>query len=101
MRMPGWPQKRPSGLYGVRLDGFQARTLFGQRTKCGHWDALGELDVFSADHSTWTNDGTLTALAMAHARRLGLDHIWDRRKMHDDWREWVYLAIMDYLWVKI
>ncbi|ORX39447.1 hypothetical protein BD324DRAFT_332943 [Kockovaella imperatae] len=46
---------------------------------------------------TWTNDCALISLAMAQARLLGLDRIWDRRRSHDDWREWVYLAIMDHL----
>jgi len=46
--------------------------------------------------STWSNDGALACLVIGHARNLGLDRL-NSRKTHDDWREWVYLSIMDHL----
>ena len=46
---------------------------------------------------TWVDDPALVALAVAHGRILRLDRIWLGRKTNDDWREWIYLSIMEYL----
>lgn len=40
-------------------------------------------------------------MTVANARLLGLDRIWTPRKTHDDWREWIYLSIMDRLLVPL
>ncbi|WVQ78974.1 hypothetical protein IAT38_001066 [Cryptococcus sp. DSM 104549] len=53
-------------------------------------DEMRALGVFA----TWTNDTTLAGLAIAQARAMGLHH---PRRTHDDWREWIYLVIMDHL----
>lgn len=46
---------------------------------------------------TWTNDSSLASLAISNGRLQGLDRIWSAAKSHDDWREWIYLTIMDHL----
>ncbi|RXK40818.1 hypothetical protein M231_01877 [Tremella mesenterica] len=48
-------------------------------------------------YATWSNDTKLTSLTMSHARNQGLDRVLLTRASHDDWREWIYLAIMDQL----
>lgn len=47
--------------------------------------------------ATWTNDSSLASLAISNGRLQGLDRIWSAVKSHDDWREWIYLTIMDHL----
>ncbi|XAO26259.1 hypothetical protein I312_105094 [Cryptococcus bacillisporus CA1280] len=42
--------------------------------------------------ATWTNDTIYAGLAVAHGRMMGLDR---QRRTHDDWREWIYIVIMD------
>ena len=44
---------------------------------------------------SWTNDPFIVAMAVAQGRLSGLSRIWGYRKSHDDWREWIYLSIMD------
>jgi hypothetical protein len=46
---------------------------------------------------TWTNDTALGCLSLGQARMQGLDRIYTPRKSHDDWREWIYLSLMDKL----
>lgn len=45
--------------------------------------------------STWFGDLSMAGLAMSHARALGLDKIRNPRKTPEDWREWIYLSLMD------
>ncbi|WWD03957.1 hypothetical protein V865_002015 [Kwoniella europaea PYCC6329] len=47
--------------------------------------------------ATWINDPTYSAISIAQARSAGLDRLFAMRKTHDDWREWIYLVIMDHL----
>ncbi|WWD19831.1 hypothetical protein CI109_104298 [Kwoniella shandongensis] len=47
--------------------------------------------------ATWTNDHLFAGIAISQARSLGLDKIHLPRRSHDDWREWIYLVIMDHL----
>lgn len=47
---------------------------------------------------TWTNDPALACLSVGQARLLSLDRVLVRRQ-HDDWREWIYISIMDKLCV--
>ncbi|WVR09585.1 hypothetical protein IAU60_006655 [Kwoniella sp. DSM 27419] len=47
--------------------------------------------------ATWINDPTFAALAIAQARVAGVDKLFHPRRNHDDWREWIYLIIMDHL----
>jgi hypothetical protein len=49
-------------------------------------------------HRTWTNDPALACLSVGQARLLSLDRVLVRRQ-HDDWREWIYISIMDKLCV--
>lgn len=63
-------------------------------------DKVAEEDEQLLTCRAWTNDTPLVALAVAHGRTLGLDRIWSPRKTHDDWREWIYLSIMDHLQVE-
>ena len=37
----------------------------------------------------------MAAMTIAHARSLGLDKVKSGRRTHDEWREWIHLAIMD------
>jgi hypothetical protein len=46
---------------------------------------------------TWSNEPSLTCLAVGQARNLSLDRVLVRRA-HDDWREWIYISIMDKLY---
>jgi hypothetical protein len=46
---------------------------------------------------TWTSDSALGCLALGQARMQGLDKIQTPRRSHDDWREWIYLSLMDKL----
>lgn len=46
---------------------------------------------------TWTNDSALACLAIGQARMQSVDRIMAPRKSHDDWREWIYLSLMDKL----
>ena len=48
--------------------------------------------------SSWSNDPTLACLTIGHARSSGLDRIYSPRRSLDDWREWIYLTIMDQLY---
>ncbi|WWC64796.1 uncharacterized protein I303_107409 [Kwoniella dejecticola CBS 10117] len=47
--------------------------------------------------ATWINEPVYAAVAIAQARSAGLDKLNAPRKNHDDWREWIYLVIMDHL----
>ncbi|WVF67314.1 hypothetical protein IAT40_002065 [Kwoniella sp. CBS 6097] len=63
-------------------------------TEGGEWSreemrAIGVL-------ATWVNDPTYATLAVAQARLIGLDKLFHHRRTHDDWREWIYLIIMDH-----
>ncbi|OCF34257.1 hypothetical protein I316_04210 [Kwoniella heveanensis BCC8398] len=63
-------------------------------TEGGEWSreemrAIGVL-------ATWINDPTYAALAISQARLIGLDKLFHHRRTHDDWREWIYLIIMDH-----
>ncbi|KAK4683437.1 hypothetical protein P7C73_g6828, partial [Tremellales sp. Uapishka_1] len=61
-------------------------------------EEIRSLGVFAyGNDSTWTNDPSLAALAVGEAKNSGLDKISTTRKSHDDWREWIYLTIMDQL----
>lgn len=50
---------------------------------------------------TWTGDHALAALAIAEARRQGIERILTTRRSLDDWREWIYLSLMDKLYVDV
>lgn len=54
-------------------------------------EEIRALGVFA----TWVNDPSLAALAVAQARTVGLHRVFQARRTHDDWREWIYIAIMD------
>ncbi|KAK8853402.1 hypothetical protein IAR55_004108 [Kwoniella newhampshirensis] len=47
--------------------------------------------------ATWINDQSFAGLAISQARSLGLEKVHHPRRTHDDWREWIYLVIMDHL----
>ncbi|WRT70030.1 uncharacterized protein IL334_007023 [Kwoniella shivajii] len=47
--------------------------------------------------ATWINDPSYAALSIAQARLEGMDRLYQPRKNSDDWREWVYMVIMDHL----
>nr|ODN80299.1 hypothetical protein L203_05887 [Cryptococcus depauperatus CBS 7841] len=44
--------------------------------------------------ATWTNDPIYTGLAISQARAMGMQHA---KRTQDDWREWLYIIIMDNL----
>ena len=72
----------------------------GQEKKCEHWASLREWKPFPFTSSqltvrTWFGDHSMAALTMSHARGLGLDRIRGPRKTPEDWREWIYLCLMD------
>lgn len=45
-------------------------------------------------HSTWVSDSALACMTVGHARAMSLDRI-NAKRSHDDWREWIYISIMD------
>nr|XP_019010520.1 uncharacterized protein I206_04991 [Kwoniella pini CBS 10737]OCF49301.1 hypothetical protein I206_04991 [Kwoniella pini CBS 10737] len=47
--------------------------------------------------ATWINEPVYAAVSIAQARSAGLDKVFGPKKNHDDWREWIYLVIMDHL----
>ncbi|WVW86370.1 hypothetical protein I302_108415 [Kwoniella bestiolae CBS 10118] len=66
--------------------------LVGERTDWSR-EEIRSLGVLA----TWINDPTYAAVSIAQARSAGLDRLFAARKTHDDWREWIYLVIMDHL----
>ena len=47
----------------------------------------------------WSKNTTLACLAIGLARTSGLNRISSPLRTQDDWREWIYLTIMDQLYV--
>ncbi|WWC91905.1 uncharacterized protein L201_006855 [Kwoniella dendrophila CBS 6074] len=47
--------------------------------------------------ATWINEPLYASISISQARSAGLDRLSFPRKHHDDWREWIYLVIMDHL----
>lgn len=64
--------------------------LVAQRTEWTR-EEVRALGVFA----TWFCDLPLAAMAISHARAIGLDRIRSARKTPEDWREWIYLSLMD------
>lgn len=49
---------------------------------------------------TWLNDTALAALTVGLARRQEHDRLLPR-KTQDDWREWIYVFILDHMSVDV
>jgi hypothetical protein len=70
----------------------------GPEKKSDHSVSLREFfERFPANASTWTGDHALAALAIGEARRQGIERILSSKRSLEDWREWIYLSLMDKL----
>lgn len=74
--------------------------------EAGRDPLVGRLCVSQAFHfalyaalidRTWTADHSLAALAIGEARRQGIERILATKRLLEDWREWIYLSLMDKL----